>query len=288
MKVKSYAKINLGLEVVGRRPDGYHDIRTLFQSISLADEITLTSAPEGTLDLAGDDASIPWDERNIIAKAVRLVRERTGTRRGAAIRVAKRIPAGRGLAGGSSNAAAVLAALDKLWELSLDGPDMAALALAAGSDVPYFLHGGLCLGEGRGEALTRLEDFPPLACLLAFPPYEISTAAVYAGFGPFLTSGAKASKIMRFLETGDFGLLENDLEKVIFRTHPELEGIKEFFRNQGAVLAMVSGSGSAVYGLFPDGEKARAALERIGGGTAALMAETLPRASFRADAGAGV
>jgi 4-diphosphocytidyl-2-C-methyl-D-erythritol kinase len=288
VKVKSFAKINLGLEIVGKRPDGYHDIRTLFQSISLADEITLVRAADGVLDLAGDDASIPWDERNIIAKAVRLLRERTGTRRGAAIRVEKRIPAGRGLAGGSSNAATVLRALDILWELGFAPDELATLALAAGSDVPYFLHGGLCLGEGRGEALTRLRDLPPLACVLAVPDYEISTAAVYAGVGPSLTSGGKASKIMRFLETGDFGLLENDLETVIFRSHPELDGIKEYFRNQGAHLAMVSGSGSAVYGLFPDRERARAAVASMVGGTAALLAETLPGEEFRAQAGAGV
>ncbi len=287
MNVRSFGKVNLGLEVVRKRPDGYHDIRTLFQTIDIADELAFEPAAEGTLRLEGDDPSIAWDATNLIAKTARLLRERTGCVQGAAIRVRKRVPPGKGLGGGSANAAVTLLALDALWGLGLGREELASLALSAGSDVPYFLHGGLCLGEGRGEALTALADLPPLACLLVFPPYEISTAEVYAGFGPFLTSGPKDSKIMRFLDTGDFGLLENDLEKVVLQRNPELDALKRFLKEEGAPLAMVSGSGSAVYGLFPEKDKALAAREKLGGKSTAVLTETLPRDGYRTRVGAG-
>jgi 4-diphosphocytidyl-2-C-methyl-D-erythritol kinase len=288
MRTKSFAKINLGLEIVRRREDGFHDIRTLFQSISLCDELTFEPRPDGEFRLEGNDASVPWDDRNLIAKAAGLLRKKTATCFGATVRVRKSVPPGKGLGGGSSNAALALAALNTLWGLNLTRMDLAGLALAAGSDVPYFLHGGLCLGESRGEALRGLPDFSPIPCVLVFPPYAISTAEVYAGLGPFLTSPAKASKIMRFLDTGNFGFLENDLEKVIFRTHPELDGFKGFLKGQGATLALVSGSGSSVFGLFPDIEKARAAMANFRGRATVLLAETLPRTAYWEQAGAGV
>ncbi|HSA97250.1 MAG TPA: 4-(cytidine 5'-diphospho)-2-C-methyl-D-erythritol kinase, partial [Acidobacteriota bacterium] len=194
---------------------------------------------------------------------------------------------GRGLGGGSSNAAATLLALDGLWGLGLEKEDLAPLARRLGADVPFFLQGGLCLGEGIGDRLTALPDLPPLACLLVFPPFPIATASVYAGLGPVLTSPAKVSKIERFLESRDFGLLENDLERVIFRAHPELERWKSFFQGEGALVAQVSGSGSAVYGLFPDPARAEAARRRLPGTTDARLVATLPRAGYWAQLGAG-
>jgi 4-diphosphocytidyl-2-C-methyl-D-erythritol kinase len=288
MKVKSFAKINLGLEIVGKRPDGYHDIRTLFQSIDLADTIELEPLADGSVRLEGDEPSVAWDGTNLVHRAARLLQERTGTRAGVRIRVAKAVPPGKGLGGGSSNAAFTLCALNRLWSLGLGPEILAELALSLGSDVPYFLQGGLCLGEARGEALTRLRDFPPLACVLVFPPYPILTAGVYAGVGPSLTSEAKDSKIMRFLDTGDFGLLENDLELVIFRRYPELEDVKKFFKDQGATLSLVTGSGSAVFGLFTDKDQARKALDRLRGKSEARLAETLPREGYWTQVGAGV
>ncbi|MCX6569132.1 MAG: 4-(cytidine 5'-diphospho)-2-C-methyl-D-erythritol kinase [Candidatus Aminicenantes bacterium] len=287
MTVKSFAKINLGLEIVGKRADGYHDIRTLFQTISLADELHLEPDPAGAIHLAGDDPSIAWDETNLVHRAARLLREKTGTGLGARILVKKSVPAGRGLGGGSSNAAAALLGLNEMWGLGLDAPGLAGLARQLGADVPFFLHGGLCLGEDIGDRLTRLPDLAPLPCLLVFPPFPIPTASIYAGIGPSLTSAAKDSKIMRFLETGDFGLLENDLERVILRAHPELESWKKFFGERGAILSQVSGSGSAVYGLFADAESALEARRRLPGTPAARLAATLPREGYWAQLGAG-
>jgi len=287
MTFKSFAKINLGLEVVGNRADGYHDIRTLFQTISLADELVFEPAPDGVLHLAGDDPSVAWDETNLVHRAARLLREKTGTDQGVRILVKKNVPAGRGLGGGSSNAAATLLGLNRMWGLGLDAPGLAGLARRLGADVPFFLHGGLCLGKDIGDRLTRLPDFAPLPCLLVFPPFPISTASIYAGIAPALTSARKISKIMRFLKSGDFGLLENDLEHVIFRAHPELESWKRFFRERGAILSQVSGSGSAVYGLFADAESALEAQMRLPGTPAARLAATLPREGYWAQLGAG-
>jgi len=288
VNVRSFAKINLGLEIVGKRPDGYHDIRTLFQTVSLADELEFEPAPAGVLRLEGDDPSVAWDETNLVHRAARLLRESAGTDRGARIRVKKRIPAGGGLGGGSSNAAAALLALAGLWGLRLGPADLAPIARKLGADVPFFLQGGLCLGEGVGDLLTRLPDLAPLPCLLVFPPFPVPTAGIYAGVGPSLTSSGNISKIMRFLESGDFGLLENDLERVIFRAHPELEGWKKYFRERGALVSQVSGSGSSVYGLFADEADAREAQRRLPGTPAASLVATLPREGYWAQLGAGV
>lgn len=288
MVVRAFAKINLGLEVVRRRPDGYHDIRTLFQSIDLADTIELEPSPDGRIRLEGDDPSVPWDRSNLVFRAAALIQERTGTPDGALIRVAKAVPPGKGLGGGSSDAALTLYALNRLWSLGLGPEALAGLALSLGSDVPYFLHGGLCLGESRGEALTRLDDFRPLSCVLVFPPFPIFTADIYAGFGPFLTSERKDSKIMRFLGTGDFGLLENDLELVILRRYPELEEFKRFFQDRGAMLSLVTGSGSAVFGLFSNGDEAREAHDQLRGRSVVRLATTLPREGYWTQVGAGV
>jgi len=288
MNARSFAKINLGLEVLGRRPDGFHDIRTLFQTIDLADRLEIEATADGAVRLDGDDPSVPWDGTNLIARAARLLQAETGTGAGAVIRVAKAVPPGKGLGGGSSNAAVTLLALNRLWSLGLGQEALAGLALRLGSDVPYFLRGGLCLGESRGEALTPLLDPAPRTCLLVLPPYPISTAEIYAGLGPFLTSEAKDSKIMRFLDSGDFGLLENDLESVIFRRHPELEGLKRSLRDRGAALSLVTGSGSAVFGLFPGREEAARALDGLRGWPEARLAETLPREGYWTGVGAGV
>jgi len=288
MRLRSCAKINLGLEIVRQRSDGYHDIRTLFQSIDLADQIELEPTADGRIRLQGDEPAVPWDETNLVHRAARLLRERSGTAAGAFIRVSKVVPPGKGLGGGSSNAALTLYGLNRLWSAGLGPEELAGLALRLGSDVPYFLRGGLCLGESRGEALTPLPDFSPLPCVVAFPPYPILTAEIYAGLGPSLTSEGKDSKIMRFLETGDLGPLENALEHVILQRHPELEDLKRFFRGRGATLSLVTGSGSAVFGLFSGKDQAREALDELRGTSEARLAETLPRQDYWAHVGAGV
>ena len=280
MRIRSFAKINLGLEVLGKRADGYHDIRTLFQWIDLHDTLAFEVLESPEIRLAGDDAAIPWDETNLVHRAARLLRERAGVRLGADIRVEKRIPAGSGLGGGSGDAAMTLLALDALWGCGLPREELKGLGAVLGSDVAYFLEGGLCLGEGRGERLTPLADLPELALVLAFPGFPVPTARIYAGLGiPALTSGPKDSRISRFLETRDFGFLENQLEETIFSLYPQLQEHKSLFREHGADLSLVTGSGSAVYGLFRDRGAAGRCLAAMRTRGAAVGAVTMSRAA---------
>lgn len=289
MRIRSFAKINLGLEVLRRRSDGYHDIRTLFQWIDLHDTLTFEPLEEPEIRLAGDDPEIAWDETNLIHRAARLLWERAGARRGADIRVEKRIPAGSGLGGGSGDAAMTLLALDGLWGCGLTREELKGLGAALGSDVAYFLEGGLCLGEGRGEVLTPLPDLPETPLVLAFPGFPVPTARIYAGLGASsLTSTPKDSRISRFLESRDYGSLENQLEETIFRLYPQLREYKSLFRESGADLSLVTGSGSAVYGLFRDRGAARRCLAAMRTRGAAVAAVTMSRtAGWNAlDAGA--
>ena len=281
MRIKAFAKINLGLEVVRKRPDGYHDILTLFQSISLSDELEFRPAPAGRLLVRGDDPEIPWDESNLVHKAARLLQERTGVESGAAIDVRKRIPFGKGLGGGSSDAAMTLYGLNALWGTGLDRPALAELGRNLGADVPYFLTGGLCLGRERGDVVEALPDLPTLPVVLALPPFPVLTADIYRAFPAALTSEGRDSKIVRFFEAQDqdkdFGRLENGLEAVIFRSYPQLAELKSLLRDRGATLSLVSGSGSAVYGLFQDRERAEAARIAVELRVRAVLVETLSR-----------
>ncbi len=288
MRINSYAKINLGLEVIGKREDGYHDLLTLFQNIDLFDVLEFSHSSREEIALRGDDPAVPWDETNLIARAARLLRETCRVSAGVRITVRKRVPAGKGLGGGSSNAAMTLHALNKIWGLGLGRQRLSDLAKSLGADVPYFLEGGLCLGLDRGDRLVRLPDLPPMPCLLALPPLPLLTAEVYGRYRPSLTSGAKDSKIVRFLETRDFGLLENSLEETIFSLYPQLREIKSLFQSQGAALSLVSGSGSAVFGLYLEKALARRARSAIGRVSSVRLVETLPRKNYWKRVNAGV
>lgn len=287
MRIRSFAKINLGLEVLGERPDGYHEIRTLYQAVDLCDELEFEDRVDGGIVLEGDDPSIPWDAANLVHKAATALREAAGVGRGARIKVYKRIPAGRGLGGGSSNAAAAIMALDRLWGLGLGAEALRNIAADLGSDVAYFLHGGLCLGEGRGEVLTELADGPSSVCVIGWPDFGVSTPDAYRAFPSSLTSTHKASKINRFLEDGEFRFLENDLESVVVAEHPEIARLKGFLQEKGAALALMSGSGSAVFGLFPDGEKARTLSENPSRSWKLFSSRTLARKEYWNGIGVG-
>lgn len=287
MKIKSFAKINLGLEIIGVRPDGYHEIRTMFQAVDLFDEMEFEPAGDGLIKLEGSGDSIPWDETNLVFKAAEALKRMTGQKAGISIRVTKKIPAGRGLGGGSSNAAMTLLVLDRLWNLNLGLRNLSNIAVDLGADVAYFLHGGLCLGQGLGEELTELEDLPSTACLIGWPDFPVSTRAAYEAFSASLTSAGNASRIKRFKKDGEYGFLENDLEAVVLAAHPEIAGLKRYFQEKGAALALMSGSGSAVFGLFPDGAKARSASQEAMEKGSLILARTLTRKDYWNGIGAG-
>jgi 4-diphosphocytidyl-2-C-methyl-D-erythritol kinase len=261
------AKINLGLRVLGRRPDGYHEIVTLFQAIDLWDVVQ--GEPAGTLSLTVSGASIPADEDNLVLRAARLLQERiTPSRgRGARLRLEKSIPVGGGLGGGSSDAAGTLLLLNLLWELGLDGTELSILAGALGSDVPFFLVGGTALGTGRGEHVVPQPAISERAVLLGCPPFGLSTAEVYRALAAPLTAPLADVTVPRlfvkFAEGNDFAPATNDLEAAAFGMRHELATFRDDLLRLGAEVALLSGSGSTVFGLFRAGTDVMAIAESM-------------------------
>jgi 4-diphosphocytidyl-2-C-methyl-D-erythritol kinase len=247
IKLHSFAKINLGLEITGRRPDGYHTLRTVFQTIDLSDELRLTEKALPRVTLNGSDRRVAWDESNTIARACRLVYENYPLRRGFDITVIKHIPPGSGLGGGSGNAAVMLLFLDQFFNLKIPSAQLSAMAAGLGADVPFFLHGGTALGEGIGEELTLLPGFKPRPIGLFIPASPVSTALIFSRFR--LTKVQFPSKIQIFLRRGDFSVLENELEKATFELFPEIREIKGKMLRGGCDFVQMTGSGSAVFGI---------------------------------------
>ena len=262
LKVKAPAKINLHLEILGRRPDGFHELRTLLQSIDLADELTAseTGSPELTLAVEPEGV-VGCGEDNLVMRAARLLQECTGQRRGARLTLGKRIPLGAGLGGGSADAAACLVLLDRLWSLDLGALELHRLAAELGSDVPFFLHGGLALGVGRGEEVYPLPDLPQLGLVVAAPPVEVATAAVYGRLETQLTWSPPDGSVYAFAAGLDNELrwksLRNDLQPVVVEAWPEVAEVVDHLQGCAPLHAAVTGSGAAAFALFADRDSAR-------------------------------
>lgn len=280
MKIKSFAKINLGLEVVGKREDGYHQLKTLLQTVDFYDILEFIPAQGSQIVLSGNDKTISWGKDNLIHKAALFLKEKHHVSTGIEIRVEKNIPPGKGLGGGSSNAAMTLHVLNKIWRLGLEKRALMDLGKELGADVPFFLEGGLCLGTGRGDEVVPLSDLACRQCLLALPSFSISTASIYNSHRLSLTSKSKESKIIQFLNRKEIDSLENRLEETIFRLYPQLKPIKSLFRSQGSELTLVSGTGSAVFGLFLKKKEAAKALENMKRIHPAVLVETLSRERY--------
>ncbi len=267
MILPSFAKINLGLRILGKRPDGYHDLCTIFQTISLHDTFTFREADE--LTLSTNIRYIPVDERNLIVRAGRRLRELTGVKRGAAVHLEKQIPSPGGLGGGSSNAAVALLAFNKLWKLGLSIEELHRIGAELGSDVPFFLYGGTAIGTGRGTDIEPVADIPVENMILIAPNVRVSTRDAFARLGvESLTSADSASILLncRFeAEQGDISnlSLKNDFEKLVFEAHPEIGRAKAKLLELGAAKAAMSGSGSSVYGFFDNKETRQTALKAL-------------------------
>ena len=257
-RLPSFAKVNLHLQVVGRRPDGYHELRTIFQTIDLGDELEIELTGQGVAlevlgaDLAAGPANLAW-------RAAEAFLARWGGGRGARLRLHKRIPVGAGLGGGSSNAATVLRGLQGLLGSPAPPWDLWQVARGLGADVPYFLLGGTALGVGRGDELVPLPDLPERTLLLAVPPLEILTREVFADLGE-LTGEPLEPRMSSLVQHGELGWealawCANDLEKPVFRRWPELARLHQELLEAGAVAARLSGSGTALWAAF-DGEPA--------------------------------
>jgi 4-diphosphocytidyl-2-C-methyl-D-erythritol kinase len=276
LRVRSFAKINLGLEVLGLRRDGYHELRTVFQTVELHDDIVLRPR-KGGITARCDHPEVPEDERNLAVRAAELLKRHAGVRQGVEIVITKRIPVAGGMGGGSSNAAAVLMALDRLWGIGLGADGLHTLARRVGADVPFFLLGGTALGLARGDEVYPLLRQVEAEVVVVDPGCPVSTAAVFARCDDTLTPRENSPTIFRFvsrhLEGKDdaFRLLSNDLEQAALEQAPELGGhvkdIQGILVREGALLTSLSGSGSSYFGLFRDvrpARRAHAALSQAG------------------------
>ncbi len=263
----SPAKINLILKVLGRRPDGYHDIASLMQQIDLCDEIDFAVAGSG-IRLQCPESGLPEDERNIVFRAAKRILDETGYQGGIEIVLRKHIPVAAGLGGGSSNAATTLAALNEILHLKVPADRLQAMGASLGADVPFFLFGRCAWAFGVGDRLQPAPEIPPLEFVLVNPGYEVSTRSVYQGLNFTLTNQPNHYSIPRFFTADDLakGLI-NDLETVTLKRHPDLVSWKERLVGNGALGALMSGSGPTMFGIFDREDRAaqaEAALKEFG------------------------
>lgn len=248
--VRAFAKINLSLRVSAPRPDGFHDVRTILQSIDLFDTVKC-AVRRGPFQIRCDMPGVPVDRTNLVWKAAQMLWHaagRNGDVRDAAVTLQKSIPMQAGLGGGSSDAAAALLGLRRLWKLRVPDEQIHALAATLGSDVPYFLVGGTALGLGRGEEVYPLESLPRYRVVLVIPPFGIATKDAYGWFDDRAWTPAVA--YLRDTWLGRTTPLANDLEAPVAARHPVIAELKQRFIERGAILAAMSGSGSTVFGVF--------------------------------------
>jgi len=278
--VRAFAKINLTLEVLGRRSDGYHELRSIYQTLTFHDLLQVEKSPAGcTIE---PTVPLPAGPQNLIYKAWKLLKPH-GIK-GAKVRLLKRIPVAGGLGGGSSDAAAMLLALDRLHGLALGMPRLLELAARLGADVPLFLIGGTVLGVGRGSEVYPLPDLKPSPVVLVFPGFEVSTRWAFGEISTTLTPTPKTPRICSFAaQAGQVHpVLANDLERVVGKRHPVLLRIRRRLLGLGAQQARMTGSGPTMYGLFAGRPEALgAARELRRSGLRALATATLGRRGVR-------
>ena len=260
LTLPAFAKINLGLRVVGKRTDGYHEIDTVFQTISLHDTITLTVTTNPEIALSSDDRSLPTGAGNLVYRAAEVLRARHAPNKGVRIRLAKRIPVQAGLGGGSSDAAVTLLALANLWQIDVTPRELLEAASSLGSDVPFFLCGGAARGSGTGKDLTPLPDAPDKFLLVVKPNANVSTGAAYESLNARTLTSTKAKTILssshesEISDRFDSEALQNDFEHSVFGLEPEIKRAKVALVSAGAAAALLAGSGSAVFGIFDSGD----------------------------------
>lgn len=293
VSLPSFAKINLDLRILGMRPDGYHDLKTVFQSMALFDTVTV-AVRRGPLAVTCDEPDIPTDQRNLVWKAASLL-HRVATGKASAPRditidLRKRVPSEAGLGGGSSNAAMTLLALNKLWKLGLDVGTLTRIAGRLGADVPYFLVGGTALGLGRGDDIYPLADLPPVHVVILRPGFGVATSDAYQWFDgePRRTVREPAPRPIPPGWPAWSATLKNDLEVPVVRHHPAIGRIRQSLLDAGAAFAAMSGSGSAVFGLFERADAARRTANDLARpGWLSLHTRTLSRRDYARRVAAG-
>lgn len=268
LTLPSFAKVNLHLRVLGKRNDGFHELCTVFQTISLHDELTFT--PAGNIEFICSDPTVPSGSENVVFRAASELGKRYGVTAGATINLEKRIPSPGGLGGGSSNAAVALMGLSRLWNLDVPNDELREVAAELGSDVPFFLYGGTAIGTGRGEIIEPIDDLNAEFVLIVTPDVAVSTGDAFAGLNaPSLTKSESGHilNVCRFeLESLDLlhTALKNDFETTVFAAYPEVGRIKDTLLGLGAKQALMSGSGASVFGIFDNEQTRQQAIKALG------------------------
>ncbi len=258
---RSYAKINLTLDVLGKRPDGYHDVEMIMQTVSLYDMIIVDKCDEG-IEITTNLKFLPINENNIAYKAANEFFNYTKINGGCKIIIHKNIPVAAGLAGGSGNAAAVLCALDKLYNTNLSLDELKEIGVKLGADVPYCITGGTALATGIGEIIAPLPNLPKCCILMVKPPISVSTAAIYNQIDSAeIQNHPETNRMIEAIANGDINEVAKNLSNVMGTVtenmHPIIKGIKNKMLKNGALGAVMSGSGPTVFGIFPDYETAK-------------------------------
>jgi 4-diphosphocytidyl-2-C-methyl-D-erythritol kinase len=263
LRLESPAKVNLRLEILKRREDGYHELRTVFQKISLHDTLCFSLKRGRGVSITADHPGLPVGKKNLVYRAVQSMLEVSGDRGGVHVEIEKRIPLGAGLGGGSSNAATTMKALNQLLEMNLPDKELMRMGLEIGADVPFFFLESAAIGSGIGERLEKVK-LPNLWYVLIYPDFEVSTRWAYRNFG--LTKQQFHINLHRFLKTPDgiSRILLNHLEAVVSKKYPQIDVMKKTLLSAGALGAVMTGSGPTVFGLFPDGKSADGAYEKVG------------------------
>lgn len=272
ISLQAYAKINLGLDVLRKREDGYHEVRMIMQSISLADTLVLRKSSEAGIHLRNHDGienpDVPMDSTNLVYRAIQMLKEEFQITEGIEAVLTKRIPVAAGMAGGSTDAAAALKGMNQLFSLGLSTQELCERGVKLGADIPYCIQGGTALSEGIGEILTPLPKMPDCYILIAKPPINVSTAFVYGNLkANELTKHPDIDGMIQAIHQQDLAgiadRLGNALETVTIPAYPVIADIKKIMVDCGAMQSLMSGSGPTVFGIFSDEKKAQATAEQI-------------------------
>lgn len=268
MKLRAYAKINLGLDVIRRREDGYHEVKMIMQTVDLYDQLLIEKSEEPGIRLTTNLSFIPVNEDNLVCRAARLLMDQYHVTEGVNIELKKRIPVAAGMAGGSSDAAAALVGINRLFHLGLSRQELMEQGVKIGADVPYCILGGTALSEGIGEILTPLSPMPKCYILIGKPGISVSTKFVYTHLKlDETTRHPDIDGMIRAIGdrnlTGITDRMENVLEQVTIPEYPVIEEIKNHMKVHGALNALMSGSGPTVFGIFDEENKAKAAFVEL-------------------------
>lgn len=265
IELRAHGKINLSLDVLGRRNDGYHEVKMIMHTVALHDGIFIKKERERGIRMECNLPSLPTNEENLMVRAAKAIIDEFSIEEGLSLRLMKRLPVAAGMAGGSADAAAVFHGINQLFHLNLSTEELEKRAVKLGADIPFCLHKGCYLSEGIGEKLKKLPTLPPCTILLVKPAFSLSTKLIYENLHLENITDAEHPDVDRMIKELKSGSLEdicalggNLLEKVSISLRPEIQVLKDFFIKEGALLSLMSGSGPTVFGIFPEKEKEKA------------------------------